>query len=654
MKYRSDIDGLRALAVLSVIVFHISEALLPGGFVGVDIFFVLSGYLITLHIVSEIDARRFSLAEFYRRRIKRIAPAMLVVLGVTFVLAQFLMLPEDAERVAESSLWSLLSLANVYFWLFQDTSYFAASSSELPLLHLWSLGVEEQFYVFWPLILMVAYSATRRVGFGIAAATVAVASFAFGQWYFTADPSFVYYMLPTRAGELMTGALLAHYVNAAGDEGPPAWVANLAAVTGLVLVLGSLVWVSQTRVFPGFQAVPPTLGTALLLLAGQYGQSPITRFFQLKPLVWIGLISYSAYLIHWPILAFLRYGGVPITLLVGVAVLVATLALAWLNYRYVEQPLRRTRRSLWQVFVLQFAVPVGVLGVLALAARKLDGYGVRPYMGDYAASLDAVRMSMQAPYANPNICQSPVVTPDDLNNEQCVLGARVDGQPVRALLVGDSIAAQYVGMLGQFADASGFSFRNVAASACPLIYADPAPFVTARRVSDCRESLSVLRPVLDDYDVLIIGSAWAYYHSESQTFYPTFFESVETWLASGKKLILLGKPTLIPGYDRRCRQKALSMPFVNCDLSDVPMDPDVKRGNERIRDFAASTAGVSFYNPNEYLCPNDQCRVADDQGEPLFFDYGHLSVPGSEWLGQRILERDGVPAVFDALGNPRQ
>ncbi len=312
MNYRTDIDGLRALAVLSVIVFHISAVALPGGFAGVDIFFVISGYLITLHIVSEVDQGRFSLAEFYRRRIKRIAPAMLVVVAATFAAAQSLLRPEDAEKVAESALWSLASLANVYFWLFQDTGYFAAASEEQPLLHLWSLGVEEQFYIIWPLVLMAVGARRRGRAFVGIAAAVMIGSFALGQWVFAAHPSFAYYMLPTRAGELLIGALLAHAVHG-GARPPSRGVAEAAAWIGLVLVVGSLFLLSEHRVFPGWQAVPPTLGTGLLIYAGLDGRTLTARFFSLRPLVAVGLVSYSAYLIHWPILSFMRYAGVTMT-----------------------------------------------------------------------------------------------------------------------------------------------------------------------------------------------------------------------------------------------------------------------------------------------------------------------------------------------------
>ena len=339
-KYRPDIDGLRAVAVLSVIIFHINSELLPGGFVGVDIFFVISGYLISLYIFREIKNDQFSLTEFYRRRVKRIAPALLVVLSLTLLVSQIILRPVDAEKVAESGLWSLLSLANVYFWLYQDTSYFAASNRELPLLHLWSLGVEEQFYIFWPLLLMLVYKITRSSIFIVSLLLVAFASFGFGELYYVTDSSFVYYMLPTRIGELLFGALVAHLVLTQKIKSLPTAVATLMSGFGVALVAGSLAFLSENNVFPGYQAIPPTLGTAILIYLGHYSKSWLTQFILIKPMIWVGLISYSAYLWHWPLLAFFQYGQFEINLLNGCLIFIITLTLAWLTYKYIEQPLR--------------------------------------------------------------------------------------------------------------------------------------------------------------------------------------------------------------------------------------------------------------------------------------------------------------------------
>ncbi|HET7371561.1 MAG TPA: acyltransferase, partial [Gammaproteobacteria bacterium] len=200
---------MRAIAVLSVMLYHVSAAWVPGGFVGVDIFFVISGYLITRNIVVDLGHSRFSLLDFYARRVRRIAPMMLTIVAVTLALAMLLFTPDDAATTAEAAAASLASLANVYFWLFQDHSYFAAPSAESPLLHLWSLGVEEQFYLFWPLLLLLFYRSRKAGLFCLGAALIAVASFALGNILYPLDPSFVYYMMPTRAGELLLGALVA-------------------------------------------------------------------------------------------------------------------------------------------------------------------------------------------------------------------------------------------------------------------------------------------------------------------------------------------------------------------------------------------------------------------------------------------------------------
>lgn len=229
--YRPDIDGLRAIAVLSVILFHINNVLIPGGFVGVDLFFVTSGFLISLNILKELEHGQFSLADFYRRRIKRIAPLMLIVVGITLVAAQFLLLPEGAEKTAQSGLWSLLSLANVYFWLYQNTSYFAAASSEIPLLHLWSLGYRGTVLYF------LAFNSNGRLSpgtmklFFVLAAIIALGSFFLAEILFERAPSFVYYMLPTRAGELLVGGLVAFFVlRQIGRKVPKKVVAPMAIV----------------------------------------------------------------------------------------------------------------------------------------------------------------------------------------------------------------------------------------------------------------------------------------------------------------------------------------------------------------------------------------------------------------------------------------
>ena len=386
--YRPDIDGLRAIAVLAVIFFHLNESLLPGGFVGVDVFFVISGFLITRNILREIECGAFSLLEFYRRRVKRIAPAMLVVVAVTLLFSQLLMLPEDARSASKSAFASVASLANVYFWLFTDKSYFAVSTRELPFLHLWSLGVEEQFYLLWPLALVLLYRPWGALRFAAGMLALAIGSFALAQALVADHPEFTYYMLPTRAGEFALGALVAiAVVKRAQPRWPSPAVAWLAAI-GMTMLVGSLVLLRGRVPFPGWLAVPPTLGTAMIIYAGHCRTNAISRVLATRGLVWIGLLSYSAYLWHWPLLALYRYGYGEIGLPQAIALFTATMVLAWLSYRFVELPARRSTATALRLIVQQYVVPGAGIALVALCTM----YPVP--VGALSAHTDAYRQRL--------------------------------------------------------------------------------------------------------------------------------------------------------------------------------------------------------------------------------------------------------------------
>lgn len=312
MNYRPDIDGLRAVAVLAVVLFHIEPNWVPGGFVGVDIFFVVSGFLITGIISREQAGGDFSFAQFYRRRVKRIVPALLCVLSATLVIGYLVLLPDDLEQLARSTIASLIFVSNIYFTYALDTSYFADSASLEPLLHLWSLGVEEQFYIFWPIILALATRyITSSAAKGLLLTLAIVVSFLSVELFYDLDPMFQYYMLPGRAGELLLGAA-AFYVTQRCPDLSESFCFVLSVV-GTTLIVASLVLLSGEDRFPGIHAVPVTLGVALVLIGGTT-KNVVSSALSIRPAIWVGLISYSMYLWHWPILAFLKYALVDLTL----------------------------------------------------------------------------------------------------------------------------------------------------------------------------------------------------------------------------------------------------------------------------------------------------------------------------------------------------
>jgi peptidoglycan/LPS O-acetylase OafA/YrhL len=646
--YRPDVDGLRAVAILSVILFHLRTGLLPGGFVGVDIFFVISGFLITRNICREIAAGKFSVREFYRRRVKRIAPAMLAVVLVTLIAAELLMLPADALATARSAVFSLLSMANVYFWHFQDSGYFATDTAHAPLLHLWSLGVEEQFYIAWPLLLMAFYRVSRVRIFMLAMAAAAIGSFHLGQTIFSRNPSFDYYMLPTRAGELLLGALVAvaslHHV----ERRVPAWLVAPMAVVGAVLLLLTLLFLSETYPFPGWLALPPTLGTSALILSGLCGPSFVSRALSVSPMVWLGKISYSAYLWHWPILALYTYGYGAVGNAAATVIFVLTIGLAWISYRFVEQPARRSRAPARNVFAYQYAVPAGALVSLSLCLIYPSRLGIAVRSPDYLARLQVMQEQTHPAYRFDWVCQRYKVEPDDATDAHCVLGSG-GAATTAAVLWGDSNASQYIKMLESFARAGGFRFRNIEVNSCPPVDVDPKPFVTLKSEQDCRASLEMLRSVVPQYQVVMVAASWTSYQRQSATFLPVFFDGVRRLAQMGKLVILIGKVPEIGGYDSLCRQKALSYPLLTCPNISVPVAKDVRNINAQLRRFAATTPGVRYFDATNYICPANRCSALGPDGAPQYYDHMHLTVAASTRLGRTILSREGVPAPFSEI-----
>src|SRR5580704_1090978 len=338
LTYRPDIDGLRAVAVLLVVAFHTGIGKFRGGFVGVDVFFVISGFLISSVILAEISAGHFSIAAFYERRIRRIFPALVVMMFVTSFLAAKYFLPSELTDYAKSLLAATFSVSNFYFW--RQSGYFDAPAALKPLLHTWSLAVEEQFYIVFPLFLVLIRKLfperlrTAVVLFALASFVVS----AYGAFY---APVSTFYMLHTRAWELLLGTIIS--LNILPDIKSPLW-RNVATIVGLGLIVAAGVFYTSTTPFPGIAALAPCVGSALIISTGRSGSSVVGRALSLKPVVFIGLISYSLYLWHWPIIVFQGVGTFLVSgvseRVVKLAIIVASLIAGTISWKFVEIPFR--------------------------------------------------------------------------------------------------------------------------------------------------------------------------------------------------------------------------------------------------------------------------------------------------------------------------
>ncbi len=456
MIYRPEVDGLRALAVVPVILFHAGFDAFGGGFVGVDVFFVISGYLITTILINEMDSGRFSLLAFYERRARRILPALFFVTLVCIPFSWVWMTPEQMKDFAQSVIAVLLFASNILFFL--EVDYFALAAEEKPLLHTWSLAIEEQYYVFFPLVLLVLW----RMGWRLAFATLLFLSFAsliLSQITSSYNQAANFFLLPFRIWELGMGSLCAVFATRFGRKGN-----DLAGAIGIAMIAASIVLFDKTTPFPSLFALLPTVGTALILLCADRSNRT-GQLLALKPLVGIGLISYSAYLWHQPLFAFARIRlGEELTTEILLLLCIVTIALAWTSWKFVEMPFRRPRAKILKIRRILVGTVCVVTFMLSfgLAGHIGDGIPER-FSREVRAVLDARNdKGIFRECLHGGRLKGAEDTPT------CILGEA--GKPdIDFLLVGDSYAAVLATGLSLAAKREGQRGATYLVSSCPPI-----------------------------------------------------------------------------------------------------------------------------------------------------------------------------------------
>jgi peptidoglycan/LPS O-acetylase OafA/YrhL len=639
--YRPDIDGLRAVAVLSVVLYHLYEPLAPGGFVGVDIFFVISGFLITRNVWNDIATRTFSFADFYLRRIRRIAPAYLALVAATLAAGALLLLPDDLARLGRSAAWSTVSLSNVYFWKHLDTGYFAAATAEEPLLHLWSLGVEEQFYFVWPAMLVGAALLTRRRAGALVLATVAcVLSFYNAQTTLASDPKWAYYMLPPRGGELMIGAWLA-IATFRGHRmpmwAPPRAMGEVLALAGFGLIGYALFGLDSSSPFPGINALYPCLGTALLILAGAAGSRIVRLTLTPRPVVYIGLISYSLYLWHWPVLAYLRYFFGEIDVPRGAFAVVAMAVTSVLSYRFIETPARRWRAPRAMQAAALYFVPSALVAGAAFAVMSTHGFKERIERSPaYRSNLARVEKVTAPAYRFAYNCQLETLRPGILRDPRCIVpvGAAASKQP-GLLLWGDSHAAHYIGVIGEVARANGFAFRNVSHSSCPPVF-EGTGYGGGVYEAGCNRFRPYMRAAIlsGAYRTVVIGGVWNVYE-RTPSFHADFERTIREISDAGVRVVLLGSVPRFDAYNRACDLRGLRVGGIDCRARYTRTDDGDPPANRWLQGLARAHH-VDYLDVREVLCSGGSCSPYLD-GEPVYFDGGHLSMDGSWRVGSHLL-----------------
>jgi peptidoglycan/LPS O-acetylase OafA/YrhL len=640
LNYRPDIDGLRGVAVLAVLIFHAFPEWLRGGFVGVDIFFVISGFLITRIILGELDSGTFGFASFYERRIKRIFPALSVVLLISWGLGFFILISAEFADLGRQISASTVFVSNFVLW--KDSGYFDSSSALKPLLHLWSLGIEEQFYILWPLFLYVTRNHKSRTGWLIA--TVLTASFALNILAVHRRPTIAFYFPVTRAWELMLGGVLAYAATASdtifstlfgklGLSGltktSQRWN-NLRALVGAGLCAIALAATNSGQSFPGWWALLPTLGAFLLISAGPHAW--LNRKILANPLlVFIGLISYPLYLWHWPLLSFARIAQhAALSRVTRLELVAIAVFLAWLTYAYVEKPIRRNRaRSSTRIPIILSSL-MAIIGCAGLVTSH-DGFEARfpepiRYYTNYQAKYDT-DVGIDASFRQASCFLLQEHSKPDYA-DSCV-DRDFDADRNSIYLWGDSHAAHLYPGLRHLQAQHKFKIAQFTAAGC-------GPFITIGRRDFCSDKNDYIVARLGQLNphTVILSANWLLYD----------LNKVEPTVAAIKSLgiprtVLVGPA---PQWPEGLPKNVVIAYFAD-PAHRLPIRlhsgsfESVRRVDEYLATLSAKL-GITYISAVKVMCDQNGCltRVGSSPLDLTAFDYAHLTVSGSTYLVDKI------------------
>ncbi len=634
--YRPDIDGLRAVAVLAVVAYHAFPNLVPGGFVGVDVFFVISGFLITGILRDGLAAGTFGFGDFYARRIRRILPALVVVLAASLAMGWWLLDPGDYAALGRHALASALFVPNLLSW--QEAGYFDTASELKPLLHLWSLGVEEQFYLLWPLLLWVSWPYRRALPLVIAA--VALVSFASGALLLQRDPVGAFFLPYARVWELAIGALLAALAGRlpAAGVARPGLAADAAAALGLAMIVSACFVLDTDAPFPGARALLPTVGTALLVAAGPRTWSG--RALSVGPMVWIGLLSYPLYLWHWPLLSLARLGYPEHTgPALRLALVAASLLLAWLTWRWIERPVRSGPARRWKV-----VLPSTALALVAAAAGLLVQGGGAPQRVDVDVRGYADYVYDFKPDSLVGRCWLGMFAAADAYAPECVQNDEGDGTPL-LLVWGDSHAARLTVGLRVVADGR-FRIAQFTRDGCQPLLVDRYPRCIEANMAIV-ERIRALRP-----EVVVLFSFWATPTlPDRDATLRALDDTVTAALSAGAGRVVVVGPSaqwngLEPTLPKNLYRKYRMQPFLRAPARMVlGVNPVAGTLDRRYAAHFAGRDRVRYFSAYDAQCDARGCmtRAGDDPYDLMTWDYGHLTTSGATYVATRLLRDTGLP-----------
>ncbi|WP_312910910.1 acyltransferase family protein [Stutzerimonas nitrititolerans] len=631
--YRPDIDGLRALAVVAVVIYHAFPEYLRGGFIGVDIFFVISGYLISGIIFGSVTKESFNLVDFYERRINRIFPALLIVLSSCLVFGWYTLFAVEYEQLGKHIGGGSAFISNILLW--DESGYFDTAAEVKPLLHLWSLGIEEQFYIFWPIIIWVAHK--LRVNFLIAALALAAVSFGLNIKNIASDASFVFYMPHTRAWELLCGSVLAYYAYFySSNSASRPIIRNLMSAMGVISIVIGLYLITSEDAFPGYWALIPVVGATLLIAGGP--DAWLNKYlFSFKPFVWIGLISFPLYLWHWPLLTFARIieGDIP-SVHVRLAAVFCSALLAWATYALIERPLRRVVTKLKPAILIAMMVSLGSTGY---ATYLMGGLPDRASV----KSSETFNSQFVGPlwkYAQNDLCRTkyPFADANEYGWFFCITNKDA---PPTILLLGTSFANHLYPGLASSERTSGHSILSIGACSPEMIdVTDPNAPTDTSPCSGNRpyKQKMLINGIIEKSRSIEYTIIDGLISNPDSAYIDRLTERISYLEDNGIKVIVF-TPHITADRDLKgCFSRPLKAKPDDCKLG-VEERKKIDDGfSTLIQKIRSSNPGVKFYDQNEVFCSKVSCSLTID-GMPIFRDnYSHYSEYASKQVSKHFIK----------------
>ncbi|MDP2537140.1 acyltransferase family protein [Alteromonas stellipolaris] len=625
MFYRKDIDGLRALAVLGVVVFHLGDSPIPGGFSGVDIFFVISGFLITSILLRELKNEEFSFLEFYERRIYRLFPALFAVMASTLLVGYLLFMPDEFLELGQSIAATSVYLSNFFFFLKSD--YFSGPSELKPLLHTWSLAVEEQFYIVFPLMLFLL----RRCSIFLLGTVIGISCLLLlttSQIAISDNASAIFYLAPFRFWELLTGSLIAIVLPRINNSQLKT-SRNILSVIGFFLIICSFFMLNESVQFPGVTALPAVLGTGLLIFATQEGIVNRTLLSN-STIVWFGKISYSMYLWHWPLVVFYGYYVIrPVTFFEKVALFILTTLLAWLSWKYIENPFRRLPRTGKGLKRSIYLLPPALLSVMFIGLGVLIhlNHGFPDRFDENILAKYAVVKDDNGKAAGCFMRQDKYY--QEWEENKCIF--TIPNTEKIIMLWGDSHALHLF---------KGLSKRQNALHANLLVYtsAGCSPFlnVEIRENPQCKENNQYALKVIEKYrinEVILAGNwAWAFKKKDDGFKFEELKQTVDALENLGIKVWVVNQ---LPLYSVSNPQfLAYRLDASEYDKPNYYLKPYY---GEAAASNISSILDTKVIDVFSLMCPAHGCTIYRDN-ELMVVDEGHLSAAGSDLVSEFIID----------------